>query len=156
MGWVVPLLLGSLLLLTLRQARQPLEGRAFLLLRSLFPSWRFFEEVEPGPQLLFCVVVGGEQGPWQPVLTPVRRRGVLLNAAGNLHLAQQSLVEQLWSELDGISLDAAPQLTVYQLVQRLVVERLRELGLATSGARYRFRLESEEGESDFDSAEHDL
>jgi hypothetical protein len=158
MGWIVPLLLGSLLLLTLRQSREPLEGRGFLLLRSLFPSWRFFEEVAPGPELRFCVIEGGEQGPWQPALSPVLTRGVLLNAPGNLHLAQQSLVEQLWSDLDGVSVEAAPELTVYRLVQRLIVERMREQGLATPGARYRFRLVSGDGESesDFDSEEHDL
>ena len=49
MGLVVLLLLGVGVLVTLRLSRRPLRSTAWLLLRSLFPSWRFFEAVEPGP-----------------------------------------------------------------------------------------------------------
>lgn len=156
MGFVAPLLLGLLVLLSLRQSRRPLTGRAWVLLRSLLPSWRFFEDVEPGPELSFCVVEAGRDGPWRPALVPPGRRGFFLNAQGNLYLLQQSLVEQLWSELDGVEVDAAPRLTSYQLVQRLLVERMRQLGQATPGSRYRFRLASSEAPSDvdFESGEH--
>lgn len=145
MGFVAPLLLGLLVLLSLRQSRQPLTGRTWVLLRSLLPSWRFFEDVEPGPELQFCVARAGDDA-WQPVLVPPRRRGFFLNASGNLYLAQQSLVEQLWSELDGATLDEAKQLTSYRLVQRLVTERAKE--------RYRFRLVTG-SEVDFESEEHE-
>ena len=147
MGFVAPLLLALLVLLSLQKSRQPLTGRTWVLLRSLLPSWRFFEDVEPGPELLYCVVGRGEGETWQPVLVPPSRRGFFLNAQGNLYLAQQSLVEQLWSELDGVEVDAAPRLTTYQLVQRLIAERVPER------ARYRFRLRSTDG-VDFESEEH--
>ncbi|RYZ09790.1 MAG: hypothetical protein EOO73_02600 [Myxococcales bacterium] len=147
MGFVAPLLLGLLVLLSLRQSRQPLTSRTWVLLRSLLPSWRFFEDVEPGPELRFCLSKDGSAGTWQPVLVPPARRGFFLNAEGNLYLAEQSLVEQLWSELDGVTLEAAPGLTSYRLVQRLIVERMQP------NARYRFRLVS--GDSvDFESEEH--
>jgi hypothetical protein len=61
----------------------------------------------------------------------------LLNAAGNLRLAYQSLVEQLEAELDGVERALAPTLVPYRLVQRLVEERLRSAGNAV-GARYQF------------------
>ncbi len=157
MGFVAPLLFGLLLLLSLRQSRQPLAGRTWQLLRSLLPSWRFFEDVAPGPELSFRVVVDGEQtGPWRSAIAPAPPRAFFLNAQGNLRLAQQSLVEQLWSELDGVTVDAATELVSYRLVQRLVVERMRELGLAAPRACYRFRLAISDSPADvgFESDEH--
>lgn len=157
MAFVAPLLLALLLLLSLGLSRRPLAGRTWLLLRSLFPSWRFFEDVEPGPQLSFrALQLGREPGPWQPALGAPPRPGFLLSAPGNLHLARQSLVEQLWSELDGVTVEGASGLTSYRLVQRLVVERMRELGLASPGARYQFRLTTSKApaEVDFESDEH--
>lgn len=147
MGIFAPLLLGLLVLLSLRQSRRPLRGRTWSLLRSLLPSWRFFEDVEPGPELFFCVVKDGRDGAWQPALVPPTRRGLFFNAEGNSYLARQSLVEQLLSELDGVAVDAAPRLTSYQLVQRIVLERLPEQ------ARYRFRLTTSDA-VDFESEEH--
>jgi hypothetical protein len=154
--WLLPPLLGLLLLLTLWQSRQSLRGRSWLLLRSLFPSWRFFEDVEPGPEATFAVATpGGDFARWQPVLAAAPSRGFFLNAAGNSYLAQQSLVEQLWAELDGVRADDAPRLVPYQLLQRLIIERARELGLLELGGRYKFRLGTDES-IDFESEEHAL
>jgi hypothetical protein len=147
MGFVAPLLLALLVLLSLRQSRRPLTSRTWGLLRSLLPSWRFFEDVEPGPELLYCVVQDGEDGAWQPALTPPAQRGLFLNAQGNLYLAQQSLVEQLWAELDGVETDAVSGLVSYRLVRRLVAERVPK------DAHYRFKLVSG-GSVDFESLEH--
>lgn len=156
MGLLAPLLFGLLLALTLLQSRRPLRGRAWTLLRCLLPSWRFFEDVEPGPALTFAVAAAGEGfGPWHHALTAPGARGLFLNAAGNLALAQQSLVEQLLHELDGVREESAPSLVPYQLVQRLIAERARELGVARGSARYKFRLGSAE-EVHFESAEHVL
>lgn len=139
MGLVVPLLLGLGVLLTLRLSRRPLRSKAWGLLRSLLPSWRFFEDVEPGPELCCRVALQGrEYGAWQGVLEQgAGAPRVLLNAAGNLRLAYQSLVEQLEAELDGVERSLAPTLVPYRLVQRLVEQRLRSAGSA-AGARYQF------------------
>lgn len=154
--WALPLLLALLLLLTLLQSRQALRGRSWLLLRSLFPSWRFFEDVEPGPEASFAVATpGGTFGDFQPLLGAAPTRGFFLNAAGNLHLARQSLVDQLWAELDGVRVDDAPRLVPYRLLQRLIVERSEELGLKLPGGRYKFRLGTE-ANVDFESEEHEL
>lgn len=141
MGLVVPLLLGLGVLLTLRLSRRPLRSKAWLLLRSLFPSWRFFEDVEPGPELCYRVAPrGGEYGEWQGVLEPrAASHGLVLNAAGNLRLAYQSLIEQLEAELDGVQRNVAPTLVPYRLVQRLVEQRLRSAGNG-AGFRYQFRI----------------
>ena len=158
MSWLVPALLALALLATLRLSRQPLRGGAWRLLRSLLPSWRFFEDIELGPELSFRVWQGAQPGAWQPALPAPTRRlsSVLLDADGNLHLARQSLVEQLWSELDGQEVDAATTLVSYRLVQLLVVQRAAELGLAHAGARYQFRLGSAQPGEGFVSREHPL
>jgi hypothetical protein len=156
MGLVVPLLLTLGVLLALRFSRKPLRSKTWVLLRSLLPSWRFFEDVEPGPELSFRVVLNGaEPGPWRAALTPPHGSSLpLVNARGNLHLAAQSLVEQLEAELDGVELELAPQLVPYRLVQRLVEMQLRRVGLGESGTRYQFRIG--DAENGFVSAEHAL
>jgi hypothetical protein len=152
--WVLPLSFAILLLLTVVQARRPLRGKVWTYLRCLFPSWRFFEDVEPGPMLEFRVEPGGAPPTaWQAALPAADRAGLLLNARGNLRLAYQSLVEQLLDELDGVEQEAAPQLATYRLVQRLVEERARASGSAVPGARYRFRLCSSE-DVEFESGSH--
>jgi hypothetical protein len=157
MGWLGLLLLTLSLLCTLSLSRRPLQGTTWLLLRSLLPSWRFFEDIELGPELTFCLCpVGGEPGPWLRALAPPPRRllGLLSNPDGNTHLALRSVVDQLWSELDGTPADEAERLVPYRLVMRLVELRARELH-PSAGAHYRFRL-SEGAESEFVSPEHPL
>src|ERR1700753_1303186 len=108
MGFVPLLLFGLLVVLTLRQAREPLTGTTWLLLRSLFPSWRFFEDIDPVPELEFRVTEGEGFGPWQRALTPVARRGLFYNPRGNLGLLYRSLVEELAAELEQTTTGAAP------------------------------------------------
>jgi hypothetical protein len=152
MSLVALLLLGLGVLVTLRLSRRPLSGTAWMLLRSLLPSWRFFEDVEPGPALSFRVASSdGQYGPWREAIEPrAGASALLLNAEGNLRLSYQSLVEQLEAELDGVELTVAPNLVPYRLVQRLVEQRAKQ----QSGdvRRYQFRI----GDADdgFISEEH--
>jgi hypothetical protein len=141
MSWLALLLLALLLIVTLGVSRRPVSGTSWVYFRCLLPAWRFFEDVEPGPRLRFQV----DAGEWHDAIAPAERGGVLLNAAQNLALAQQSLVEQLWSELEGETYDALPRLASYQLVLRLVRERAAALGLVTPNAPYRFRLDEVDG-----------
>jgi hypothetical protein len=156
--WVLLLLLAVALVSTALVSRRPLEGKAWLLLRCLFPAWRFFEQVELGPELRFRFTLAGEQwSEWQPAVV-MRERGLgalLLNAEGNLTLAQQSLVEQLAAELDGCSVDAVAALVPYRLVQRLVSERARAQGAVAPG-RYQFSLGWPSAEPAFISEPHEL
>jgi len=122
------------------------------LLRSLLPSWRFFEDVEPGPELSFRVL---PEGDWLPAIVPATTRGFFLNARGNLSLLQQSLAEQLLTDLDGVEVSRAPSLVSYQLVQRLIEARVRALGFS-SASRYVFRLRFDAEESAYESEEHAL
>jgi len=153
MGATLPVFLGLLLLVTLRLSRRPIQSKAWQLLRSLLPSWRFFEDVEPGPELSFRVLPLGD---WRPAIEPAKTRGFFLNPRGNLSLLEQSLAEQLLAELDGVEVSQAAGLVSYQLVQGLVEARVRELGLGTA-SRYQFRLRFDTAESsEYESEEHVL
>jgi hypothetical protein len=155
-GLLLLLPLGFLLLLTLVQSRRPLPGRAWAYVRALFPSWRFFEDVEPGPELQLGIASSeGAATTWHPVLPAAETGRLFLNARGNLRLAYQSLVEQLESELDGCEVESAPQLISYRLVRRLVQERALASGLVPGRGSYRFRLWDGEHVV-FESRSHEL
>lgn len=125
------LLLCALLLWLVLLPRREVRSTSLSLLRAVFPAWRFFEEIADVPALSHRVIApGAAPGPWLNTLhKPARTLGMLfLNAPGNLHLAQQSLVEQLSAQLDDEPHEphADPaQSTSYRLVQALVVARIR-------------------------------
>lgn len=122
--------------------RRDVHGRGLALLRCFFPSWRFFEQIEPGPSLqVRCAPPGQPFGPWRDAWTPAPRTAaaLIVNARGNLELAYQSLVDQLWSERQDAPEDPGASIT-YQLVRRLVeVECLQPVERAP-GSRYCFGL----------------
>ncbi len=144
LGFVVVLLATALV------SRRPLSGAAWLLLRSVVPAWRFFEDVEATTELYIRVAPeeADDFGPWQAALTapPHRWTRLIFNPAGNLALAEQSLVEALSSELDGCAFERVTELVAYRLVQELVKQRLRERG-AEGGGRYQFRLDVDGAEA---------
>ncbi|HKU43676.1 MAG TPA: hypothetical protein VJR89_36205 [Polyangiales bacterium] len=127
--------------------RAALGSPTWTLLRVLFPSWRFFEDIAPGPTLHYSVAPPGQPfGPWHAAQPYISRSPfqLLLNARGNLWLAYQSLIDQLWNELDESSTVDPTRLVSYQLVQRLVLVELLSPTERASGTRYRFRLASED------------
>ena len=136
------LFLCAVLLLLVGLPRRELRSPGLSLLRCLFPAWRFFEEIADIPVLSHRVIEpDGAPGPWVTTLqAPARHATMLfLNAPGNLHLAQQSLVEPLVAQLEDEP-DADPTgLTSYRLVQALVAGRIRTLGQSGTG-QYQFRL----------------
>lgn len=136
--------LGALLILlalVLGKRRSP-GAPGWLLLRSLFPSWRFFESIGPAAILSYRTALSDRDfGPWQDALPPVPRTPLALffNPRGNLHLASQSLGERLLDDLESLTPDQAPHSVSYQLVQNLIRGKL---GAPANGEerRYQFRL----------------
>lgn len=127
--------------------RRSLRAPGWLLLRSLFPSWRFFESIGPALALSYrSAIGGGELGPWQEALPPVPRTALSLvfNPRGNLRLASQSLVERLLDDLESLTPEQAPHSVSYQLVQSLICGKLGALPGAEE-RRYQFRLTLPEG-----------
>jgi hypothetical protein len=154
--WSRPFLPAALLLVVLGLCvwlpRRLVAAPGLALFRSLLPSWRFFEQIEPVPALHHRVAPGGEDwGDWQETLTvPERTASSLwLNAAGNLHFACQSLGEHLLAELGEAPAlaEAEHELVSYHLV-RVLVELRASAALRSSPAlRYQFRLVGGEPEA---------
>lgn len=150
----------AILLALVLGKRRLTRAPAWLLLRSLFPSWRFFEQIAPAPVLRYRVAEASTDfGPWQDALSRVARTpgSLFLNSRGNVQLACQSLVERLVDELDSVAPNSLPEAVSYQLVQRLVRSRLS----ATTEAEprcYQFQialLDSDEEHACFVSAVHE-
>ncbi len=113
-----------------------------MLLRVLFPSWRFFEDLDWIPQLSFKLE-GSES--WIEVFEPETRcmGSLFLNARGNFRLAANSLVEQFTTDMANLKDDSKLEETVsYQLVRRLVEFRIKELGFNRLGLKYQFKVVS--------------
>jgi hypothetical protein len=142
-GLVVAYFVVLVLLSRWRSAAVP--SRAVQLLRALFPSWRFFEDV--GDVLLLELRFGPSDealGPWQPALPCPRRRLAMLLVGSdvNFGLACGSLLQQLGAELGELDPAHPERLTAtapYQLVHDLVRFCLRRRGVAP-GSRYQWRL----------------
>ena len=152
--WPRPLLLGVPLLVVLGLLvwlpRRGVATRGVALFRCLLPSWRFFDQIESVPDLLYRAAPHGDDwSDWQKVLpVPARTAGSLwLNAAGNLHLACRSLVEHWVADLvdlpelaeEGVTRDA-PELVSYRLLCALVEQRARATLPSSPRLRYQFRL----------------
>jgi hypothetical protein len=126
-----------------------LPGRGWMLVRALFPSWRFFEELGQVPMLRYRVS-DGEQGgwsEWKAALPPVPRGlgSLFLNARGNLRMASNSLVEQLVSDLAEVDdtdegLRRFEASVSYELVTRLVRARIRALEPDAHAGRFQFKV----------------
>ena len=140
---VVGLIALSLTALALL-GRRPIDSRALALFRVLLPSWRFFEDIAPAPRL-WCRVAahGGDFGPWRELLRGSTRcaGALLLNPAGNLHLACHAALEQFQSELEEAASDMpAAELIGYELVANIVAYELRTARVAGPHARFQFRV----------------
>ncbi len=121
----LPALVLLLVVLATLAARRAIGGPLLARLRVLLPAWRFFDAIEPTPQL--CVRVGASRdalGPWLDAV-PAVRRGLLLSARSNLALAMHGLVERLVSaEQD----ERALAVTLAQLTALARERAQRELG----------------------------
>jgi hypothetical protein len=145
MGVLIACLAAGVLLVLL--PRRDVSLPAIALLRCFFPAWRFFEEIAPSPVLSHRLATFGQgvdAAIWVNSLVPPPRRvsALWLNAAGNLYLAYQSLVERLHSELEaaGEHPRAIAQTVSYRLVQALVAERVRSALPLGAAVHYQFRL----------------
>lgn len=122
-----------------------LRSPLWLLFRSLFPAFGFFESVGDVPRLHYRIAMDdGPLGPWLAAPEPKARGAgaLLLNAQGNLHLAQQGLIERLLTDMELTRDEPSSEGVAYLLVQRLVrswVARPAEEPLH-GAPRYQFRV----------------
>jgi hypothetical protein len=157
---LLPVLLVLLVLVAIvLRPRRATKSRAWSLLRCLVPAWRFFEQLEPMPQLRYRIAEREHEfGEWRDALPAPRRTAasLFLNADGNLHLACQSLVEHLEADLDGdepLGSAVAQELVSYRLLQASIERRVRQADEHV-GRRYQFCLAWSDEEAVFVSAIH--
>ena len=152
MGGTSWALLGLALLLVMLAlawtARTRMAGPAWSLWRFLFPAWRFFQRIERVPELCFRVraVAGEPFGDWLPAFQPGSRSAaaLLINAAGNLRLAERALVDELVELLQDPAAATSPTLSdllCYRFVQRLVTCRIGAGATSGNPASYQFRID---------------
>jgi hypothetical protein len=135
-------LLGLVVLLTVLVPRAASAHRALRPLRSLFPSWRFFDAIED-TNIMYAREVSehGAPGPWQPLVPAPPRTllSLIYTPRGNLLLACHAVVDQLVDELEEageLTRDEVEALVSYQLLGGVV----RVIGPAWP--RYQLRLVS--------------
>ncbi|MCB0322713.1 MAG: hypothetical protein KDD69_04035 [Bdellovibrionales bacterium] len=136
----------ALVLLAKRCAPGHIRGRTVLLLRALFPTWRFFDDLAEVPVLLVRFrKAEGEYSPWEPCLPPLRRSAwrVLLNPEGNYQLAAQNLLCQLNDDIDliaGEDVEALRESVSYALVENLTSFELKRRRLLLPGDLFQFKV----------------
>jgi hypothetical protein len=151
--WSRPLPLAllalGLLALLVWWPRRTTASRSWALFRCLLPTWRFFEQLDAVPALRYRVAPSGEDWrEWQDALRPPPRTmsSLLLNAAGNLHLASESLIQHLVADLEEASgLGRSEyELISYRLVCALVEQRVRATFGSSATLRFQFSLADSE------------
>jgi hypothetical protein len=117
-------------------------------LRALFPSWRFFEDLDWVPRLWVRVLPANDfQEPWKECFAPESRgaASLFLNARGNLRMAAHSLVERFVAEIGESTDEDMSRIEAsvsYELVTRLVRYRLKEMGETQPGKKFQFKIVS--------------
>ena len=85
-------------------------------LRVLVPSWRFFEDVDPGHELW---ILQGQT--WRP--PPAVQTRLFLNPEGLLELACRDLVHAFTADLESRDVQDLTGWSSYQLLQNLTRQR---------------------------------
>lgn len=117
-------------------------------LRAFVPSWKFFEDIGPVPQLFFRIKTGPDQfGPWQNSIGPWSRHWwhFFINPKTNELLAAQSLFQHAATAAQEALERGEPESlaanTAYQLLQgwarRCAKEAYPSLALP---AQFQFKL----------------
>jgi hypothetical protein len=132
------LLLGLVVVVTLFAPRAASTHRALRPLRSLFPSWRFFDTIETTYVAHAREVsTSGDAGPWRPLIPPPARGPLTLlyDPRGNLLLACHAVVDQLVDELE-----EAGELTVDEAEALVSAELLRNVARVVGPGWPRWQL----------------
>lgn len=123
-----------------------LPGRAIYLLRALFPSWKFFEDICDLPVLYYRISYQGQEfGEWQACFDKLKRQpiSILYNPEGNFQLACNGLLQQLESdieELDPAKSDEFAMSVSYQLTKQMVLFYIVKKHHCSTGFSFQFKV----------------
>jgi hypothetical protein len=139
---LLPLLIAiAAISLVVLLPRLQVRSRRLFLLRVLFPSWRFFENIGVTSWLqVRSRTSEGEWAEWQNALTPPRRSwtAIFHNPEGNLSFARQSAVEHLVAEAEARP-DSVAATVAFAVVRRIAEESVSS-GLDSPNSELQFKL----------------
>lgn len=138
---VVLLWLALIIALSLTKRRQ-LGSRRLSLMRALFPSWRFFDQLEHVPKIFFRFSTEeGQYTPWQQLQlrTPRKFSALFFNPIGNLNFAFHSLTEQLISDVNDYQ--NFQETVSYRLMVEMVRFNLQKRQIETANQEKNLSLE---------------
>jgi hypothetical protein len=123
--------------------RLQVRSRRLFLLRVLFPSWRFFENIGVNSQLhVRWREVDAPWSEWREALVAPQRRWTALfhNPDGNLHFAKQSAVEHLVSEAE-LRPDGLSESVPYSIVRRIAEGSVLDLAVRSARiSEFQFKI----------------
>lgn len=108
-----------ILILVSQKKSKKIPGKFINLLRSLFPSWKFYQDFENENKIFFRIQ-NDFWGPWIEIkysTPPIHWNRIFFNADVNYLLAIDSLLQDLINDLDEAFLE---EKISFQLVHRLV------------------------------------
>ncbi len=114
---------------------------AHTLLRSLIPSFRFFDQPDIEPQLHIRI---HSQQDWQDALAPppLKWYGLFYNPRWAEHHALSNALKNLLQ--DPLDSERLPQLTGFQILKLLLLARLYRQGCRAGEAEVRIQLRGED------------
>ena len=119
-----------------------IESRTLNLFKSMFPSWKFFDESLDTPVLLYRTKKSDLFGPWQILLPPPNFQwfNVFFNPKGNFYLACHSHIQQLLGDLTNTDETQIP-LFHHQISYKITENLVRfELQKQNIESEFQFKL----------------
>lgn len=121
-----------------------IENQTLNLFKSMFPSWKFFDESTDTPVLLFRTIQNEIYSEWNICLPPPKNQWykLLINPNGNFYLAHHSQIQQLLSELthfDETKIDLFHLENSYLIVENFVRFELKKRKILDG---FQFKLSS--------------
>ena len=123
-----------------------IPSRALFLLRALFPSWRFFEEITEVPSLFYRIKRNkNEFGPWEECLKKPKRglSSFFLNADANLLFAYGGLLQHFIHDLESVDekdTEAFMNSVSYRLLTNLARFNILENNTPFENSDFQFKI----------------
>lgn len=157
-AFIIALYLAVLVIALMNRGKEFTSPWLFLL-RGFFPSWRFFDSPGPQPRLFVRVLSEDERwSVWTMFIprAPFRLRDLFYNPENNLRLTEQTLIEHLSLDVQGLPEGQRVEMLVsYALTQRVAHRVARTLSSDHKIKAYQFELRLLPG-LDEDPSEHRL
>lgn len=145
---IIGLILYFLIIIVFSLIKSPkIESPTLNLFKSMFPSWKFFDESVDTPVLLYRLKKGEHFGEWTICFPhpPKKWFHLFVNPKGNFYLAYHSHIQQLLGELDSCldkDISTFHQQVSYKMTENFVRYELQTNAGVPSGSPFEFKISS--------------